>query len=1125
MLENLQRRLALLPYLALIGSCLVASTQAESSDEFFETKVRPILAEHCFSCHSEKVAKVGLKFDSADGFRTDDGQGSVIVNGDADASRLIKAIRHDDSVSAMPPEGKLSDSEIASLADWINAGANWPANTITLQDPSKQLWSLQPLRRHKPPTGLPIERLMSVDDIDRWSESFVDRWILAGLSAIKVTPSQPASMQTLARRLANDLTGLPPSDELLERLAEYPDDPEAFSDVIDELLDSDDFGVHWGRHWLDVARYGDTTGEVFDEGDINPHAYTYRDWVVRAFNDDMPYDEFIENQLIADKLHGPNSPELAALGFLTVGLKFEGNEPDIIDDRLDVVFRGLQGLSIGCARCHDHKYDPISTHDYYSLYSIFAEATEDNTPLFSNDEDRKTYAAFKVKLNSHIKIFQDFSDQQHKERFGLPFQDVAKYLLTATMELDASRPESITLDDKGKRSDGLHQTIVDKYREVIQTAKLEHDSIFAPWIAFIELSVDSSSNNFSGLAKRFQTPTDDAAYKEQEESGDIHPQVRKFFDENPPSSRQELAKRYAELFQQTAKRWIELRDAAYDTSGDVPAALPELIEGDRSNEVWELMFSEYPRLDIGEEGLKNLLEGEVQEKFEELKNAIGEFENSDQSPPQAMIFVDGGEREQYVFIRGKEDQAGDLVEPHFLSAIEPDHESYDYETAREQLCESIIDPLNPLTARVWVNRVWMHLFGTGLVATPSDFGIRGESPSHAELLDALAIDFMRNGWSTKELIRKLVSTATYQQSSFDREDAIAVDPENRWLWRMNRKRMTSESLRDSILAATGSLDKSIGGRPIDSLDESDSNRRTIYFAVKRRYASDLSRAFDFANPSMHTPSRHETIVPQQALWLWNGSFVGQQSAQFDEADFANRPTDEAIDDVYWMILRREPGDDERSIVSEAIDQWKNKPAAPKIDRKSAWRYGLARFSKDKASIEDFEEFTETEEDVWVGESGMKLYGSGGNPGTDNKVVLVRRWIVPVNGTISIDGNVSNYSEDHPESDGVAIAIIHNQSRLKKLTVKQTEIPVQVEGLSVKAGDTIDFAIHGRKHREGDDFEWTCAIKFTDESLGERWNTDSDSDYRTEDAELYDPLGPFGRLAQVLWMSNEFIYVD
>jgi hypothetical protein len=659
--------------------------------EFFEKHVRPLLVENCFACHGEKKQKAGLRLDSRAALLKGSETGPVVVPGKPAQSTLIRAVRQDGELK-MPPKGKLPPEAIDALTTWIKSGVPWPetlgksevnANGDRIVIARKNHWAFRPV--HKPA----VPRIQD----KTWPLTAIDRFILAKLEQKGLSPAKPADRRTLIRRATVDLLGLPPTPE---EVAAFEKDrsPDALAKVIDRLLASPHYGERWGRHWLDVARYADTKGYLFTQERRYPYAYTYRDYVIRAFNEDLPYDQFIVQQLAADKLAlGSDKRPLAAMGFLTLGRRFLNNTPDIIDDRIDVVSRGLLGLTVGCARCHDHKFDPIPTKDYYSLYGVFASSVEPSEmPAIMDPVPTEAYRAFE-------------------------------------MELKALEKE------------------VAVYRELHRT--------------------ELASGN------------------------------RKFRDE--------LRKK--------------------------------------------------------------------QNKVDKLKVT------HPGSPPRAMVLVDASQPIQpHVLVRGNPRNRGEAVPRQFLAVLAgPGRKPFTQGSGRLELARAIADRDNPLTARVLVNRLWLHHFGTGLVRTPSDFGLRGDPPTHPELLDYLAATFVENGWSIKKLHRLIMLSRVYQQSSEDSPCSREIDPDNRLLSHSNRQRLEFEALRDSLLAVAGQLDAAIGGRAVDLTTAPFRRRRAVYGFIDRQNLPALFRTFDFASPDTTSPQRHTTTLPQQALFLMNSPFVVEQA--------------------------------------------------------------------------------------------------------------------------------------------------------------------------------------------------------------------------------------------------------
>jgi hypothetical protein len=921
-----------------VGLCLLFVTgrvRGEESD-LFETQVRPLLAQHCYKCHGPTKQKGGIRLDGPDHLaKAGDGDGPVVVPGNPEQSRLIKAVLYaDDAESKMPPAGKLPDAAIDALWRWVKDGAVWPVEKKpeepkTAGAVKTKHWAYQPVK-------LPDEP--PVKDAS-WPASPVDRFILARLEARGITPSPPADRRTLLRRLTFDLTGLPPTEAEIDAF-ERDTSLDATARLVDRLLDSRQFAERWARHWLDVARYADSKGPSTKGGEIAyPSAYTYRDWVVRALTDDLPYDQFLIKQIAADyQMRVQNHPDLAALGFLTLGRKFEESQPDIIDDRLDVIFRGTQGVSISCARCHDHKYDPISIRDYYSLYGVFAGAREKHEVIIFGPSDRLAAQAHAAELVARTRDLEHFLEVERKRLYGDHRRKAAAYLLAGQEALNRATnvpsppgrrcpegadegqvpavasappqpavPATFSLQGEGRnaaaddgpkhpRCDGLNPTVVELYKTVFENTRGIHHRVLAPWHAFAQLGPDEFATKGKSLAAQF------AANEDPDKP--VALLVSRIFADKPPADLADLAGRYGKLFAAIARKWD--KQLAEADKADRPRPTELLDEAE--DEIRQVICGPAAPLDeraIG--GINDKLDPEHKTKLATLEKAVNDWKNDPSAPPLARVLDDPEEPPpSRVFKRGKPEEPGDVVPRQFLPILAgPDAKPFTEGNGRYELAKAIASKDNPLTARVWVNRVWADVMGRGLVATPSDFGVRSDPPSHPELLDWLACALMQEGWSTKRLIRTIVLSRTYQQSTNDRPDAHEVDPANELYWRANRKRLELEPLRDAILMTAGSLDLTVGGRPVDLADHPDCRRRTLYLAVRRENLSTLFRSFDFANPDMHVPARHETTVPQQALFLLNSPFVAEGARAL--AHRASCDDDDVwLRRVYRIALGREP---------------------------------------------------------------------------------------------------------------------------------------------------------------------------------------------------------------------------
>jgi hypothetical protein len=817
-----------MPRLSLVLMLLAAgSTSAQTTDdEFFEKSVRPVLVERCVGCHGPKAKKGGLRLDTREGVLAGGDDGAVVVPGKPADSRLVAAVKHAGKLKM--PEKKLPYAEIAALEKWVQLGAPWPAK-VTLTPPEKAAdhWAFGPVRavavpgyKYQVPSPNPI-----------------DAFIQARLEKAKLTLAPEADKRTLLRRVTFDLTGLPPTPAELEAFLK-DDTKDAYEKVVDRLLKSERYGERWGRHWLDVARYADNKGYVFFEQKEYPWAWTYRDYVIDAFNRDVPFDRFVLEQLAADQLKLDDPKSLAALGFLTVGGHFMGNVHDIIDDRIDVVTRGFMGLTASCARCHDHKFDPIPTADYYSLYGVFRSCTEPMVPpLWGKPADTEEAKKQAAELAAKEKALTEFVVAKHTELVTHARTRAAEYLLAAHAARDVPPADDFMLiADKGD----LNPAMTTRWRAFLERTRKAKDATWAAWHRY----ADTPEAEF-GMVKPADTD---------------NKRVRAAFV-TPPKAMKEVAERYGKLLAEVETEWKK-------AGGKAPLTDPA-AEALRAAFYGPTAPADAPlALDWG--FLSLFPDRATQAEYQKL---IKEVEASaTKGPPRAMVLLDADRpHDPRVFVRGNPNRLEDEVPRQFLKAVDPNRKPFATGSGRLELAQAIASKDNPLTARVFVNRVWMHHFGKGIVGTPGDFGVRGDPPTHPELLDWLAAEFMTDGWGVKKLHRRIVTSAAYKQASADRDDGRAADPENRLLWRQNRRRLEFEPLHDAMLAVSGGLDLKTGGPSVPLF--SGKTRRAVYGSIDRLEFPSLLATFDVPNPAATSPERTNTTVSPQALYLMNGPFA------------------------------------------------------------------------------------------------------------------------------------------------------------------------------------------------------------------------------------------------------------
>ncbi|MGA3234911.1 MAG: PSD1 and planctomycete cytochrome C domain-containing protein [Bryobacteraceae bacterium] len=850
--------------LAATAPALLAQPAPVSAGaDFFETKIRPLFVEKCYACHTE-TRMGGLQLDSREHFLKGGKSGPIAVPGDPDASLIVKALRYDGD-RKMPPTGKLAADQIAAVEAWVRAGAMWPEHEkAALKSPpylitaeQRAFWSFQPVKAVAPP---------EVKD-GNWDRTEIDRFSASKLEARGLHPVRRADRRTLIRRATYDLTGLPPTFEEVDAF-ERDRSTDAFAKVIDRLLASPRYGERWGRLWLDVARYSD---DRLDSERDNPYpaSFRYRDWVIQAIQDDMPYDVFVKAQIAGDQL--PNHQKYEA------GLGFYALSPEMQDDRVDATTRGFLGLTVACAQCHDHKYDPIPTRDFYSLMGIFRNTDLHEVPL----APKATVDAFnaqKALIEKKEKELKEYVDAQSAQLGLILASETARYLLAS------GQPSSKINDTTASTTAGttLDPVTVARWTKYLAEPEKQHPFL-KDW-----------------YAATTQDQRVKAAAEFQAQVLAVIAEKNRVDDEN------------------------HIRLGLNPSRNDLSNA--NLVSLDRAKfGLWEDMLGDRGVLHYGdakEEDAKidRFLAGVWLSHLTQLRVQLAALKK-DLPPayPALQTIADKAKpAEQHVWVRGDQHNPGDLAPPHFLAILSPaDPERFQRGKERLELAEAIANPANPLTARVIVNRVWQQHFGYGLVRTASNFGSQGDRPSHPELLDYLADRFVREGWSLKKLHREIMLTAVYGLSADASDRNYAEDPDNRLLWRYNRRRLDAESLRDSLLYVSGKLDLQAGG-PAVRLDK-DNNRRTVYAYISRRQLDPVLALFDFPNPNGTSEQRLQTTVPLQKLFFMNSPFVIAQSAALTARVAANATSDDQrITATYRFVLQRDPTPEERRLAREFI---------------------------------------------------------------------------------------------------------------------------------------------------------------------------------------------------------------
>lgn len=952
---KIQRGLLSLVLLGLLAWTVRPQTQTK--EDFFESKVRPILATECFSCHTESQMG-GLRLDSREAMLRGGKSGPAIVPGEPDKSLLVLAMRQTGALK-MPKGGKLPQAQIDAIAEWVKAGAVWPTVAAPVPvakgemkiDPARRaFWSFQPVRVVPAP----------VTKDTRWAKTEIDRYILARLEKEGLVPVAAADRRTLIRRATLDLTGLPPTAEEIEAF-EKDKAADAFAKVIDRLLASPQYGERLGRMWLDVARYGEDDYRSLDPMGRGlapyPHAYLYRDWVVKSFNDDLPYDQFVRAQLAGDLMEEKNRVRtLPALGFLGQGPWYYDNgavevtRADERHDRIDVVSRGFLGLTVGCARCHDHKYDPIPTKDYYAMAGVFASTTYKEYPQVPQSVVDE-FTAQEKKLKAKQRMMGEFMQTEGKQ-------------LSESLVLQASKYMQAVWSVKGEQKVDLN--------DAIERNKLDYE-LMQRWLRFLERPPrhypflkdwqalmargGGTAVEAKKLADEFQTLLLDilAERKALNDENEIilakaNPTTKKkepLFKPNQFITNDDFCPNCGvevkSLPVDRTNLWVDVFMRDLDEP-DLPGAGNRFRPGLLNFMGW---------------GLERQLSAERRAYLVALREDIMNFQKA---MPAQYPYVHGvGEHEKPVdlpvSLRGSPTNLGDVVPRGFLSVLsKEDRLCFSQGSGRLELANEILR--QPLAMRVIVNRIWKGHFGTGIVDTPSNFGFNGERPLHPELLEYLADYFVKNGLSIKKLHREIMLSAVYQLSSDFVQANYDKDSGNRLYWRTNRRRMDAEQIRDALLAASGALEKKMGG-PSEVLTP-QSTRRTLYSKISRYKLDDYLQLFDFPSPSISAEQRFTTNVPLQRLFFMNSDFV-QQQAELLAQKLDGEPTREArIQKAYRLVFGRAATAEE---IKLGIEYVRSEPMKGYEERKKEEdeKKEKAKLEKEKAEAEKKQEAEKKDE--------------------------------------------------------------------------------------------------------------------------------------------------------------------
>jgi mono/diheme cytochrome c family protein len=873
-----------------------------AAEEFFETHIRPILAKNCFACHTDSQLG-GLRVDSRDSLLKGGKSGPAIIPGKPDESLLIKAVTHGDERLKMPMAGqKLSEEQISDLANWIRNGVYWPQHEVfaaatgsggfAITPEQKGFWSFRPLSK----PDLPKVRAKS------WIKGPIDYFILARQEAQDLQPVRMAEKRALIRRATFDLIGLPPAPEEVNAFLQDVS-PDAFSRVVERLLVSPHYGERWGRMWLDIARYAedDVRGAKQEE---YPNAFRYRDWVINAFNQDKPYDLFVKEQIAGDlmqKKGGREYESMAATGFFGAGpWYYDTAVPPLAranerNERIDVVTRGFLGLTVACARCHNHKYDPISINDYYALAGVFSGMEYAEYPLVPE----KVVANFKQHETEEEEAkaaLKDFLSRQRSDLAEIFANSTSQYVVATWIVL---RGPKLTAKDcaAGEKLD-----LETLERWITYLKKPQHDHPYLDNWAKL-LTRTGSREEATSAGDEFQRMLLSTLAQQKEVDEDNRPLLRE-----------------AEAARKERHKGVLLPNlfVVYDDYSPNSSLTLKSLPNDLAV-LWRDIFGEKGVLIYTDKSLDRFLSGEWKSRLDSLRNRVDALTKT---KPAKYPLIHGVADVPHpgnlkLHIRGNPENLGEEVPRRFLAILSRgDPVPFQHGSGRLELAEAIVS--HPLFARVIVNWIWQQHFGRGIVGTPDNFGLIGERPTHPELLEYLATRLIENKWSIKALHREIMLSATYQLSSGSSERNAAVDPDNRLHWRANLRRLDAEAIRDALLAVSGNLDSKIGGPSADLTP--DNTRRTIYCKVSRFKLNEMQAMFDLPEPTATSARRNVTNVPLQGLFFLNSALVQRQAELLANRLLADDTASDTarLQTAYSLLYGREASDREQSVALEFL---------------------------------------------------------------------------------------------------------------------------------------------------------------------------------------------------------------
>jgi hypothetical protein len=910
---------------------LAQAPAASGGADFFENKVRPVLADKCYDCHTATESG-GLRVDSRENLLKGGKSGPALTPGDPDKSLLIQAVKQTGDLK-MPKGGKLKPQELEALIDWVKMGAPWPETATTapvhnsthyvIAPEQRAFWSFRPLRD----PAVPAVKEKA------WARTDIDRFVLAKLEANGLKPVPAADRRALIRRATLDLIGLPPTPEEVDAFVNDKS-ANAFEKVVDRLLASPQYGERWGRHWLDIVRYAEDDVRGLDPKDRGympfRGAYVYRDWAIKAFNDDMPYDVFIKAQLAGDlldsKLREKTIPGTAMLGqgpwWWDQAEPVQGRA-DERNERIDMVTRGLLGLTVACARCHDHKYDPISQKDYYSLAAVFLNTTYHEYPAAAAAETAVWEGQQKV-IDAKEEVLDDFLNQQTKLYAQMLAQKTSKYLMAAWQ---------VTGEPKKKVAEAAVDQKVDPEmleRWIKFLAKPpKHYSYLHDWQDIVKSGGTAEQAQF--LADHFQNlvlsvAVEAAALKEDNDIIKAKAGVRK------KPRRDSYPNEFETDDQFCPGCSLELKTMPIERTNLYLDVFQVDLDSDSDQRPDPGLLS------LHDWALERHFSAEVTDHVATLRAELEALKKAQAPYPFLHGAADSSTLQtMHVNVRGNPHTLGDQVPERFLAVLSASDDPAPFVkgSGRMELADAVV--ASPLASRVIVNRVWKWHFGSGIVDTPDNFGKMGDPPSNPELLDYLAASFAKNGMSIKKLHREILLSSVYQLSTESSAANAEKDGANRLYWRANRQRLDAEAIRDSMLFVSGALDlKKTGGPPSDFTN--DNTRRTVYCKVSRYRLDNFLQAFDFPNPSFTAEQRFSTNVPLQRLYFMNSSFVYLQAEKLAQRVYDEGNDEARIRKAYRILFGRAPTGAEANVGLEFLRAHPDVPGAQILGQPStAWK--------------------------------------------------------------------------------------------------------------------------------------------------------------------------------------------